>query len=283
MRWRRAACRCRRSWRCARRCTATAGLPLLFRITPFSQPPGSTTGWRSAATQRFDDTRVMVCPALPRRCRSACCPQAHDSKPSIQKRTLTSSASFAARRWPAGRRMPQRLRHSPVPYQRHACCATADGEVLACAPVAHRGRSGRPVRRVHRAAGTRPGPVALALCAPAGAGARAGRARRPTCRWTRRTTRRARCTAGSASPTPTPTTTGPPTASRSAGEPLADVRRPTAPALRPRRGARSWPAPPRRWRPCPGCPGARSGWPGCRWQRRRCRRGCVSLAAITSK
>jgi GNAT superfamily N-acetyltransferase len=42
-----------------------AGLPAIFRITPFTTPPTlddwlARQGWR-----RFDDTRVMVCPTLP--------------------------------------------------------------------------------------------------------------------------------------------------------------------------------------------------------------------------
>ena len=51
------------------------------------------------------------------------------------KRTLTSLANFAARRRPAGRRMPSACSTAPCPI-RACCCAAADGEVLACAQAA---------------------------------------------------------------------------------------------------------------------------------------------------
>ncbi len=42
-----------------------AGLRMLFRITPFSQPAGLDDWLAQRGYQRFEDTRVMVCPALP--------------------------------------------------------------------------------------------------------------------------------------------------------------------------------------------------------------------------
>ena len=42
-----------------------AGLPMLFRLTPFSQPPALDQHLDERGFQRIEDTRVMVCPALP--------------------------------------------------------------------------------------------------------------------------------------------------------------------------------------------------------------------------
>jgi hypothetical protein len=43
-----------------------AGLRLIFRITPFSQPAGLDDWLAQRGYQHFDETRVMVCQALPR-------------------------------------------------------------------------------------------------------------------------------------------------------------------------------------------------------------------------
>ncbi len=40
------------------------GLRLLFRVTPFSQPPGLDDWLAQRGYQRFEDSRVMVCPVL---------------------------------------------------------------------------------------------------------------------------------------------------------------------------------------------------------------------------
>jgi ribosomal protein S18 acetylase RimI-like enzyme len=42
-----------------------AGLPLIFRITPFTRPASLDSELDAMGFQRFDDTRVMVCAGLP--------------------------------------------------------------------------------------------------------------------------------------------------------------------------------------------------------------------------
>jgi GNAT superfamily N-acetyltransferase len=56
----RAACRWPTSWRVRPRCFREAGLPLVVRITPFSQPAGWTMRWPAHGLQRFDDTLVLA-------------------------------------------------------------------------------------------------------------------------------------------------------------------------------------------------------------------------------
>ena len=205
MRWRRAACRCRKSWPTARRCTGRPGLRLLFRITPFSQPPELDDWLAQRGYQRFEDTRVMVCPALPRHCRSGCTRGHTIRRHRVQKRTLTSWANFAVRRWPAGRRMPSACSTAPCPI-RAWCCA---GPMAKCWPA--RSPPSSPIwsacttcslRRPHAARACRVGSVRT--CWP-GRGSRARAS--PTCRWMRPTTRPAPCITGSVLPMATPTTT----------------------------------------------------------------------------
>ena len=45
---------------------AEAGLPALVRITPFTQPASLDDWLADQGWTRHDDTRVMVCPAIPR-------------------------------------------------------------------------------------------------------------------------------------------------------------------------------------------------------------------------
>jgi GNAT superfamily N-acetyltransferase len=112
----------------------TAGLRLLFRITPFSQPTGLDDWLAQRGYQRFEDTRVMVCAGLPR----------YPQEPSPQDTRFDSVDSEAYAHIigefngtsPAGRQAhAERLRHSPVPYQGKVLRAVS-GQVLACAQIA---------------------------------------------------------------------------------------------------------------------------------------------------
>jgi GNAT superfamily N-acetyltransferase len=110
------------------------GLRLLFRITPFSQPPGLDDWLAERGYQRFEDTRVMVRPTLPR----------HDplAAPEGTRFENIDSEAYAHiigefRGTPqAGRRAhAERLQYSPVAYQ-GTVLRGAHGDVLACAQFA---------------------------------------------------------------------------------------------------------------------------------------------------
>jgi len=113
---------------------AQAQLPMVVRITCFTQPPDLDTTLADMGWQRLDETRVMVAPRLPIR------PSAPESA-GLRWRLLPP-AEFAAAVG-ALRRSPlpqvaahaQRLASSPVPYEGYALC-DPDGQVLACGQLA---------------------------------------------------------------------------------------------------------------------------------------------------
>ena len=114
-----------------------AGLRLLLRITPFSQPPDLDEWLAQRGYQRFGDTRVMVCTSLPR--------QADGMLPAGTRIEDIESEAYAhiigelRGTSPAGRQAhAERLQHSPVPY-RGAVLLDAHGQLLACAQCAIEG------------------------------------------------------------------------------------------------------------------------------------------------
>jgi GNAT superfamily N-acetyltransferase len=111
-----------------------AGLRLIFRITPFSQPPGLDDWLAQRGYQRFDDTCVMVCPVLSR--------HVHEQAPEgTQFESVDSEAyahivgAFRGTALPGRLAHAERLKHSPVPY-RGMLLRAGDGPVLACAQYA---------------------------------------------------------------------------------------------------------------------------------------------------
>ncbi len=115
----------------------SAGLRLLFRITPWSQPPDLDEWLARRGYQRFGDSQVMVCDSLPR--------QAEDVLPTGTRIEGVAPEAFAhivgefRGTAPAGRQAhAERLRHSPVPYH-GLVLRGADAQVLACAQVAVEG------------------------------------------------------------------------------------------------------------------------------------------------
>ena len=112
---------------------AQAGLPLLFRITPFSQPAGLETHLDYLGLQPFDDTRVMVLQHLA----EAEVPALPDG---VALRDLPAEAFTqrvgAWRGSPLAHRQSHadRLRNSPVPF--HAFELVVDGEPVACGQFA---------------------------------------------------------------------------------------------------------------------------------------------------
>jgi ribosomal protein S18 acetylase RimI-like enzyme len=112
---------------------AAAGLPLLVRLTPFSEPTGLDATLADAGLSALDDTRVMVLPEI-----------AGVELPKVP-RDITfhwvSHEHFAQtvgqmRGSPLAQRQAhaQRLQHAPVTFT--AQVLKRDGEVLACAQMA---------------------------------------------------------------------------------------------------------------------------------------------------
>ena len=115
----------------------TAGLRLLFRITPFAQPP-SLDGWLAQrGYQRFGDTHVMVCSSLPRHLEGEA-PEGLSVESVAPEAYAHIVGEF--RGTPLAGRLAhaERLQHSPVPYHGLVLRA-ADGQVLACGQVAIEG------------------------------------------------------------------------------------------------------------------------------------------------
>ena len=118
-----------------------SGLPLMLRLTPFSQPAGLDQALDDRGFHRLDDTRVMVLPALP--APSGQPPAAADRWPDALRLDRLSAAEFAAavgglRGSPAHQLAAQaeRLALSPVPYQGWALRRRSNGAVLACGQTA---------------------------------------------------------------------------------------------------------------------------------------------------
>jgi ribosomal protein S18 acetylase RimI-like enzyme len=112
-----------------------AALPLLIRITPFSQPPDLDAALERRAMRRLDDTRVMVC--------SLAAGTAGRLPPGV---TLSPAgheafalAVGALRGSPLAQRQAhgQRLLNSPVPFS--AWLLKQDGQVVACGQYAQEG------------------------------------------------------------------------------------------------------------------------------------------------
>jgi ribosomal protein S18 acetylase RimI-like enzyme len=108
---------------------AQAELPLIVRVTPFSEPTGLDTTLEAMGLQRFDDTRVMVLQDLPASAGPSLPPGV-----SIQAVGLEAFAQRvgALRGSPLAQRLAhgQRLAQSPVPFR--AFELRLDSEVVAC-------------------------------------------------------------------------------------------------------------------------------------------------------
>ncbi len=112
---------------------AEAGLPLIVRITPFSEPAGLDATLEAMGLQRFDDTRVMVLEDLS----TVVAPQFPGSL-ALQPVGLEAFAQRvgALRGSPLSQRLAhgQRLAQSPVPFRAYEM--KLDGEVVACGQFA---------------------------------------------------------------------------------------------------------------------------------------------------
>lgn len=112
-----------------------AGLPMVLRITRFTQPADLDARLAAMGWKKLDDTRVMVCPQLP------------EGPPPALRAGMgwerLGPAEFAEavgelRGSPAGQRSAhaQRLAASPVPYQGYAMRRTDSGQLIACGQFA---------------------------------------------------------------------------------------------------------------------------------------------------
>lgn len=112
-----------------------AGLPMVVRITPFTQPPELDAVLEARGWQRFDDTRVMIAAELP---------SAPRSLPPGTRLVPTDPVAYAEavgelRGSSAAQRQghARRVAMSPVPYQ--GWLLQRGDELLACAQFAREG------------------------------------------------------------------------------------------------------------------------------------------------
>lgn len=119
-----------------------AGLPLIVRVTPFSQPAGLDDALATAGLQRFDDTEVMVSdladPATLAALAAAAAPLASSAESVLAPLAAPAFAELvgALRGSPAAQRRAQadRLAASPVPFL--AFALREHDQALACGQYA---------------------------------------------------------------------------------------------------------------------------------------------------
>jgi GNAT superfamily N-acetyltransferase len=115
-----------------------AGVPMIFRLTRFTQPPELDLELDRQGYGLVDETRVMICPQIPTQ-------PARALPPGMLWEPL-NGADFAQavgelRQSPPEHRASHALRlaHSPVHYQGWAFRRQEDGRVLACGQFAREG------------------------------------------------------------------------------------------------------------------------------------------------
>ena len=111
-----------------------ADLPLVVRITPFSQPTNLDAQLAAAGMSKIDDTRVMVCPSLT----ALSSPVIPDGISIKQIDSLNFAQTVGEFRGsPDSQRAAQakRLAESPVPFTAYVV-QNAQGEALACGQIA---------------------------------------------------------------------------------------------------------------------------------------------------
>jgi ribosomal protein S18 acetylase RimI-like enzyme len=119
----------------AARYVAASGLPLVVRLTRFTQPADPEDQLAERGFTTLDDTRVMVLHPIPRLTPAP-------APDGTQWQRLDASAYAEAvgllRGSPPDQRAAhaERLAHCPVPYRGHALVRRSDGRVLACGQYA---------------------------------------------------------------------------------------------------------------------------------------------------
>ena len=118
---------------------AAAGLPMIFRLTAFTQPPALDKDLAALGYGVVDHTRVMILPTLHSVSSTVPLP------PGVHWAALNGlpfAQAVGAMRGSPPEHISghaQRLAHSPVPYQGFALCRDSDGMVLACGHLAQEG------------------------------------------------------------------------------------------------------------------------------------------------
>ncbi len=119
----------------AERVCAEHGVPLIFRITPFTQPASLDAELAAWGFQVVDPTLVLVMPKV-----QGLVPGPIPADVQLQPLDSETFAEAvgALRGTPPAHRLghARRLLHSPVPHRALALRSTADGRVLACAQMA---------------------------------------------------------------------------------------------------------------------------------------------------
>lgn len=111
-----------------------AGLRLLFRLTPFSEPAGLGDWLSQCGYQRFDDTRVMVCASMPCGVESPVPEGLRLEEVDVEAYAHIVGELRGTDQ--VGRQAhAQRLINSPVPYRGNVL-RDAEGKVVACAQLA---------------------------------------------------------------------------------------------------------------------------------------------------
>jgi GNAT superfamily N-acetyltransferase len=110
------------------------GLPMVLRMTPFSQPAGLDAALADRGYASLDDTRVMICPAIPHFHGSDFPSGYHVSVVSVEAYAHIVGM-FRGTAAEAIQAHGQRLLSSPVAYQGYVL-RDSEGALLACAQFA---------------------------------------------------------------------------------------------------------------------------------------------------
>jgi ribosomal protein S18 acetylase RimI-like enzyme len=120
---------------------AEAGLPMIFRLTRFTQPPGLDDELQRLGFAQVDPTLVMIRPDLPALAAAASRPLPPGTRWTALDGPAYAEAVGTLRGSPPEHRSSHalRLQHSPVPYQGFAIVRQDDATVLACGQFAREG------------------------------------------------------------------------------------------------------------------------------------------------
>lgn len=118
---------------------AQAQLPMVVRVTPFSQPAGLDAHLEAAGFARLDDTRVMVSTGPLDRFPPRALPAGTEWVP-LPAPEFAQAVGELRGSLPGQRKAhAQRLLASPVPYQGYVIRRMGDGALLACGQFALEG------------------------------------------------------------------------------------------------------------------------------------------------
>lgn len=122
---------------CAARFRAL-GLPMLVRITPFTQPPDLDESLAAAGYALHDDTRVMVLPAIDAEAIAHGAPPAQTHCQEVALADFAQAVGALRGSSPEARQAhAQRLLSAPIAYRGFALAR--DGAILACGQIAPEG------------------------------------------------------------------------------------------------------------------------------------------------